>query len=781
MSQRAIRRAGQRRLAAEQRRESLRRRRATLATGAAIGATALFAPSAQADTFEVNSLADGAPDACTPDCTLRDAITLANANSEADTITFQNGLSGTIRLTAGQLTLSSAEAVTIEGPGVATISVSGDADDSNTPSAGDSRILYVTGTGPVTISGLTLTEGNSSRGGAVYARANSNITLTDSAVTNNLSSDWGGGIGSTGIVKITSTDLTGNMASSEGGAVSLEDTGGARPSLEVSGGTISGNSAGSGGGIGAVGLGSATVDGTDITGNTATIKGGGLHAGVPITVTDATITDNDAPSGAGVRLEDRMALAGSTISGNDATGDGGGISAAAKYAGFDLSDSEISGNTAAKGGGLYVDSKAVSGKYEDSTRTISDTTISGNEATLSGAGIYVGNLYDVYGGDTFTISETTISGNHGGAGSIGGGLAFGDTVRGTFDMTSSTISGNTADTGAGVSFGSPAQRQIATSSDSIEIESSTIAANAATTRGGGIYLGQYDSTGTPTVKTSATIPLTSTLVGDNTAGGSPDDLDRVDTSTGGGFNLSFSLVEAPGDAPLTPAPDATNVTGVDPQLGALADNGGPTETQLPADQSPAVDHGDAPSRIPTDQRGEKRTRDGAAPNPDGGDGTDIGSVEIPAVGTPVEPDPPPPEPSPPGPGPTPPNPPPPTTEDLAPRALIKRNMLRASKDSRRLVSGVATDDNRVRKVEVSIVSKRGGMCRELRKSGRFSGPHRCGRPRTFLLAQGTSKWRFKLASRLAPGYYVVYARATDDKGHRQKVYDTKSRRPFRVR
>src|SRR3954447_24093851 len=106
MSQRSIRRAQQRRHAADRRREMLRRRRAGLAVTAALGAAALFAPGANAATFEVNSLLDAAPNACdstTADgCTMRDANTDANGNGESDVITLASGLSGTITLDSSQ-------------------------------------------------------------------------------------------------------------------------------------------------------------------------------------------------------------------------------------------------------------------------------------------------------------------------------------------------------------------------------------------------------------------------------------------------------------------------------------------------------------------------------------------------------------------------------------------------------------------------------------------------------------------------------------------------------
>jgi CSLREA domain-containing protein len=61
----------------------------------------------------------------------------------------------------------------------------------------------------------------------------------------------------------------------------------------------------------------------------------------------------------------------------------------------------------------------------------------------------------------------------------------------------------------------------------------------------------------------------------------------------------------------------TDLQGVSPSLGALADNGGPTKTFLPATGSPAIDSGD-PTCTGTDQRGVAR--------PQGG-GCDRGAVE----------------------------------------------------------------------------------------------------------------------------------------------------------
>ncbi len=70
------------------------------------------------------------------------------------------------------------------------------------------------------------------------------------------------------------------------------------------------------------------------------------------------------------------------------------------------------------------------------------------------------------------------------------------------------------------------------------------------------------------------------------------------------------------------------MTGLDPQLGGLTGNGGPTQTHLPAQSSPALDKGNADA-LDTDQRQSPFARVIDRPIPTPGDGTDIGSVEVP--------------------------------------------------------------------------------------------------------------------------------------------------------
>jgi hypothetical protein len=535
-----------------------RLRRTGLGATAALGAFALVpVAAAQADNFVVTTNNDAAVNPCVAGscATLRDAVAAANGTAVDDTITFQAGVTGTIRLnqTPAQLTISDDHAVTINGPGAGVLAVSGDKTN-NGPSADDSRIFYLADNPPAdsltTISGLTLTGGYAATlgGGAIYGDSNTTNTYSRLALNNAV--------------------VTGNRA----------------------------------------------VGGTD---------GGGVYTKGSANVTNSVISGNhaDTPGGddGGIIAKKYLGIHGSTVSGNTAAEGAGGIGHTGKYD-FALTDSVVSGNTAQNGGGLNIAPN--NSKYSDFK--ITNSTIKGNTATGSaGGGVLVGRIS---GGSTLTISHSTISGNHGtGPATQGGGISFSSPVYGDFEAVDSTISGNTAIKGGGVSIGFHNGQPEAGPKASLEFDNSTIAGNSASAGGGGIYLADYDPNfaSTPPFK-SATIPLNSTIVADN--GGF--DVDRADDSSGGGFDLSFSLVETPsGDSPLSQAPGGSGIVGVDPQLGPLASNGGPTETHLPSATSPVIDKGVAPVRLTTDQRGDPRTIDLSEANAARGDGTDIGAVE----------------------------------------------------------------------------------------------------------------------------------------------------------
>jgi len=217
--------------------------------------------------------------------------------------------------------------------------------------------------------------------------------------------------------------------------------------------------------------------------------------------------------------------------------------------------------------------------------TIRNATISGSISASSGGGIYSG-----FG--ALTVQRSTISGNSAAMLSQGGGIR----VRfSNLTIEDSTISGNSAGGGGGISARTPGMPTI---------EGSTISGNT----GGGIYA--FDSSNPV---------LTNTIVANN-----GDDIQVSGTTPG--FDLAFSLVENPGVTPLNQT--AANILGSDPQLEALAFNGGATQTHAVRSTSPAIDQG---SDTGTDQRGRPRMVDFlGAPNAVGlgANVSDIGAFEF---------------------------------------------------------------------------------------------------------------------------------------------------------
>jgi hypothetical protein len=175
--------------------------------------------------------------------------------------------SGTISLSGqGRLfTVNNSVTLTLDGPTL------------QGQSANTDSLVFVEG-GTFAMKDGSITGNQASSGGGVYAH-NGSIAMSGGTISGNSATVGGGGVYITSSVNFTmSGGFISNNTGGEGGVVVVYGT------FNMSGGTISGNSAtGSGGGVYVFRRG-FTMSGGTITGNTASGNGGG------VCISDATFT-----------------------------------------------------------------------------------------------------------------------------------------------------------------------------------------------------------------------------------------------------------------------------------------------------------------------------------------------------------------------------------------------------------------------------------------------------------------------------------------------------------
>src|SRR5262249_10222165 len=120
--------------------------------------------------------------------------------------------------------------------------------------------------------------------------------------------------------------------------------------------------------------------------------------------------------------------------------------------------------------------------------------------------------------------------------------------------------------------------------------------------------------------------VSSTIVAGNTAGGGPGagaDLFAGKATNVAGDNNLIGIMDAGNNTTLTGAGQQVGsvATPLNPMLGPLANNGGPTQTHLPAAGSPTFNKGNNAAGLTTDQRGTGFPRVS-------GPSADVGSIEL---------------------------------------------------------------------------------------------------------------------------------------------------------
>jgi hypothetical protein len=407
--------------------------------------------------------------------------------------------------------------------------------------------------------------GRGGAGGGIFNEPGASLTIRQSTVSKNFTGDGGkGGEGGEGVNAIGHfpNGGAGGSGGPSGDGGGIYNAG----SLTVDRSTISGNFTGRGGegGTGAVGTGEVNELGAGKGGD----GGEGGNSGVQYEKNAGENSDL-LDGGGGIYNAGSLTMTNSTISGNatGAGGAGGGSGAGggpSKFGRFADSGRAGTGGGGGRGGGLFTGG----GYLGHSPASLTNVTIYGNRTGDGGPGGPGG------GGE-----ESTLGGGVGGWGGDGGGIwAEGAKSGSEVILTDVTIAGNGL--GAGGLTGD----------------------SAVPNRGGccgerglgaGIDTGGRYSNGSSVFEKNSIIANN----GSNIAGDAnchqrnyPTDIDIVDQ----GGNVSWNDTTCPGKV-------------ADPMLGALANNGGLTETLLPSTGSSAI--GAVPSASCTvyeDQRGMPR-------------------------------------------------------------------------------------------------------------------------------------------------------------------------------
>ena len=329
-----------------------------------------------------------------------------------------------------------------------------------------------------------------------------------------------------------------------------------------------------------------------VAGNFPAGSGGGIYSfQATLTLNDCAISENSATYGGGVT--------------NDAYNDEKGDS----WAVLTISNSTLSGNSASYGGGGVFNT---SGRWTGAVLTINNSTFSGNSAGYYGGGVD-NNGYEIVGA-TATLNNSMLSGNSsaygggicnsadaGGYGSLevnnstlaansatyGGGGVFNVSytlAQAVLQVSNSTISGGSAQTGGGIDNESDDGSAIA------YISHATFGGNSASDSGGGSLFNSAQGYG------SAVVHLNDMILQGGAKGGNI--LNQGGAVISDGYNLSNDsfggFLTGPGD-----------LINIEPMLGQLQDNGGPTLTHALLPGSPAIDAGHPTFTSPPfhDQRG----------------------------------------------------------------------------------------------------------------------------------------------------------------------------------
>ena len=535
-------------------------------------------------TFTVTSLADSGAGS------LRAAITQADASTGPSTINF--AVTGTITLESALPAFS--QNISILGPGPSSLTLQRDA------AAAAFGFLDIDPDETVTIYGLTMSGGQ-----APNAAYSGGITANDDTLTvNNCVIENNNGCAGVGILDNaagTGGSLTVQNSTFSNNSHPVPDTSGFYgagigceflTSLTVSNCEFSQNSAGAGGAIWYGNVTATSITDSTFSGNSAsylapttglTVQGyGGAIYGDnnsgSVLISSCTFIGNTAVQSGGAieEVSTSPVITDCTFIGNRATGSSadefstGSGGAIEWQAGIQISGCTFSSNSANNDGGAL---DVVSGS--PSINTITDSTFTANSSANQGGAIWISEGAIA---STNTISDCTLTANT--AVNAGGAIWMQFDAPGVTNINNSTIAGNEVGTG-----GDP---------------------------GSGVWL-EPTTTGT-----LGTVTFFDTIVAGNFIGSTPGGDAGMECNTTSMWNIglsAYSIIGSEGEDFSLPNGINGNLVGsnanpINPLLGALQNNGGPTETMALLPGSPALNAGSASGAPTTDQRGLPRVVNG---------------------------------------------------------------------------------------------------------------------------------------------------------------------------
>jgi hypothetical protein len=286
------------------------------------------------------------------------------------------------------------------------------------------------------------------------------------------------------------------------------------------------------------------------------------------------LADNGTEGGGAIFSRGALSVTSGKFTGNSAPATTGTSGGAINSSGpLTVTLSTFSGNSGQEGGGIFNQSLTA-------TATVTKSTFTGNTGTIYGGGALVS------ADGTTIVAADTFAGNS--TGPTGGGGAIDNDA--TVGISDSTFSGNTGGTNGG-----GAVQNFGTAT----ITYSTLSGNSSP------YGADIHNSTTKTLSVSSSIVAGG--VGGSNCSGTP-------AITDGGYNIDSGT--SCGFSAASHSMNSTN-----PQLGALASNGGPTQTMALPATSPAF--GAIPRTVKgctgsTDQRGIPRPQ---------GTGCDVGAYE----------------------------------------------------------------------------------------------------------------------------------------------------------